>query len=161
MQYFKNLETQEELKAAYRSLAKEHHPDRGGSTEIMQQINAEYEEALKRILKGGGFTQEEEAEAFDIGMEHRELIAKICNLEGVIVEICGKWIWANGLTYPVKTELKAAGMFFSKTKTAWYWRPNDSKGGWSKGKFTMDEIRALHGSKKIVTAKKGRGAIAS
>lgn len=38
--------TEEDLKAAYRKAAKENHPDRGGSTEKMQNINTAYE-ALK------------------------------------------------------------------------------------------------------------------
>jgi curved DNA-binding protein CbpA len=39
----------EELKAKYRTLSMHHHPDRGGSVETMQQINAAYA-VLKRSL---------------------------------------------------------------------------------------------------------------
>lgn len=40
--YFKDCKTLNELKKVYKDLAMKHHPDRGGSTEIMQAINAEY-----------------------------------------------------------------------------------------------------------------------
>ena len=39
----------EQLKAAYKKLAVQHHPDRGGNTEVMKDINAAYDS-----LKGGG-----------------------------------------------------------------------------------------------------------
>jgi curved DNA-binding protein CbpA len=50
MAYFKKLEDLDALKAEYRRLALENHPDRGGNLEIMQAINVEFEVAY-RILK--------------------------------------------------------------------------------------------------------------
>ena len=41
MAYFKNIHSLAELKKEYRRLALENHPDKGGSTEVMQQINVE------------------------------------------------------------------------------------------------------------------------
>ena len=43
MTYFKNINSLAELKKEYRHLALENHPDKGGSTEMMQQINVEFE----------------------------------------------------------------------------------------------------------------------
>lgn len=40
--------TAAEVKAAYRRLAKEHHPDRGGDAAAFRRINEAYEEALAR-----------------------------------------------------------------------------------------------------------------
>lgn len=42
-QYFKKVNNLEELKAEYRRLAMQHHPDVGGDTAVMQEINAEYD----------------------------------------------------------------------------------------------------------------------
>lgn len=47
--FFKNVETVEELYSQYKKLAMQYHPDHGGSTEDMQQINAEYDELKKRV----------------------------------------------------------------------------------------------------------------
>jgi len=44
-----SLMNPEQLKAAYKKLAVKHHPDRGGNTEVMKDINAAYDS-----LKGGG-----------------------------------------------------------------------------------------------------------
>ncbi|MDR1046511.1 MAG: hypothetical protein LBL64_01945 [Treponema sp.] len=50
MTYFTKFESMEAIKAEYRRLALEHHPDKGGDLEIMQTINAEFEAAY-RIVK--------------------------------------------------------------------------------------------------------------
>lgn len=47
--FFKDVKTIEELKEQYKKLAFEHHPDRGGKTADMQQINNEYDELLKQV----------------------------------------------------------------------------------------------------------------
>ena len=43
MSYFENIQSLADLKKRFRNLAKANHPDRGGSTEIMQKINVEFE----------------------------------------------------------------------------------------------------------------------
>ena len=47
--YFKHLRTVEEIKAHYRNLAKEHHPDLGGEPDTMTEINAQYKTALNSL----------------------------------------------------------------------------------------------------------------
>ena len=43
MKYFKNIQSFEELKSQFKKLAKENHPDIGGDTAIMQEINVEFD----------------------------------------------------------------------------------------------------------------------
>lgn len=47
--YFEDIDNIDDLKKAYRTLSKQNHPDVGGSTEVMAQINSEYE-AMRRYL---------------------------------------------------------------------------------------------------------------
>ena len=54
MTYFKNISSLSELKEQYRALILTNHPDKGGNTERMQQINAEFEKrtiAMETIPK--------------------------------------------------------------------------------------------------------------
>ncbi|MDR1541324.1 MAG: hypothetical protein LBU32_25685 [Clostridiales bacterium] len=41
--YFKKVSSLEDLKQQYRSLAMQHHPDRGGSSDAMKAVNGEYD----------------------------------------------------------------------------------------------------------------------
>ncbi len=47
MQYFHQIHSLAELKKQYRVLALANHPDRGGDTEVMKQINLEFEKLFK------------------------------------------------------------------------------------------------------------------
>lgn len=47
MKYFEGVWTEDELKSTYRKLVKTHHPDKGGSNEIMKIINYQYARYLK------------------------------------------------------------------------------------------------------------------
>ena len=44
MKYFINIESLADLKKKYRELAIKNHPDNGGDTVVMQEINKEYDE---------------------------------------------------------------------------------------------------------------------
>lgn len=47
MTYFQNIHSLADLKKEYRRLALQHHPDKGGDTAIMQQINIEFEKLFE------------------------------------------------------------------------------------------------------------------
>lgn len=50
-------------------------------------------------------------------------------------------------SYPVRKQLKAAGLFFASKKVAWYFRGEEFKT--KGGNKTLDEIRAKYGSEKV------------
>lgn len=144
--------TAEELKKQYKTLAMAHHPDRGGNTSDMQEINNEYDilfEKLKNIhtnAEGKIYTKETNERANDF----KDIINKLIKFNGVHIEICGSWIWVTGCTIDYRNELKTMGFRWSKSKVAWYFHRDEYKKT-SKRTFTMDEIRSLYGSEIVKT----------
>ena len=105
--FFKDCKDLNDVKNTYKNLAKMYHPDRGGDLEIMKAVNLEYEIASKIIMKKAGATSENfESELLDL-VAYREAVQSIINLEGLVIEIVGKWIWVTGNTKPHKDVLKS------------------------------------------------------
>lgn len=52
MNYFSKCKNLDDAKAKYRELAKEHHPDKGGDTKTMQDINLQYAQAKNKFKNG-------------------------------------------------------------------------------------------------------------
>ena len=150
--YFRPIpETLEELKTMYKKLALANHPDQGGGTEAMQAINAEYTElfnSLKNVHRSaGGETYTARQDNDETAAEFIDIIAKLVRLPGIIIELCGSWLWITGETRAVKEELKEIGFRWSSNKKAWYYH----EGAYSKRgskKCSLDDIRDMYGSRK-------------
>ena len=150
MKWFKNITTLEALKKTYKVLAMKHHPDLGGDTQTMQEINNEYDEVFK-LLKQQNPTSSRNAaaqEPVEAPEEFRKIIDALINLKGLEIEICGSWLWITGNTYPHRATLKGLGFGFSNSKKAWYWHKGEYRKRGKKS-YTMDDIRTLHGSDKV------------
>ncbi|EYB66952.1 DnaJ-class molecular chaperone [Deinococcus phoenicis] len=153
MNYFQNITTANQLKAAYRRLCKQYHPDKGGSTEQMQALNNEYEALMARFLSGksddqygeGKFyrTRQEEAE---VEAKVREAVEKIAHLDGLDIEIIGAWVWVSGDTKPHKDALKEAGYWWMHKRQMWAFKGKASQG---RGQTSMEEMREKYGSEKV------------
>ena len=152
MKYFiPTPSTLEELKAMYKKLAMKNHPDLGGSTETMQEINTEYETLFARLKNvHRNASGEQYTAANDNGetaADFVEIIDKLIKLPGIIVELCGSWLWVTGETRAVKEELKEIGFRWSSSKKAWYYHEGSymKRGGKT---CSMEEIRDMYGSRK-------------
>lgn len=146
MKYFAGVHTLNELKAAYRRLALQHHPDRGGDPEAMKAINAEHDalfDELKRRHNAAAGTQHQTTET---AAEFREIVEKLLALDGLEVELCGAWLWIGGNTMEHKEALKAMGCRWSSKKKLWYWHHPEEGRKWRRGGSTMSEIRSKYGS---------------
>lgn len=140
--YFSKCKTLEELKSKYRNLALKHHPDKGGSTEIMQEINNQYERKFEQVknvhVNVKGETYEKEVD--EVPEDFIELINNLVKIPDIEIEIIGSFVWLGGNTKPHKEQIKALGFKFSGNKSMWYKAPKGYKKK-SRKQYTMDEIR--------------------
>lgn len=147
---FAHCTTPEELKRRYLKLAKQHHPDCGGTTEDMQALNSAYEEAVKRLSWQSEDASAEYEKTTETPSWMVDILKDIIPIDGIEVEICGSWIWVGGDTYPHRDIFKAAGFRWSGKKKRWYAKPGNDRRRY-RGSMDMDRIREVHGSVKIST----------
>ncbi len=87
MKYFNNCRTLDEVKAMYKILAKQYHPDLGGDTATMQAINVEYACACARILKEANLSPEESGEGIRSSEKYRVVIEALMAFTGIVIEV--------------------------------------------------------------------------
>jgi len=142
-------ETLEELKGMYRKLAMIHHPDRGGDTETMKAINAEYD-ALFPLLKDvhknkDGETYTARQSTAETADHFKDLISELMKMDDIVIEIIGCFVWVTGDTKPHREQLKALKFQWHSKKKAWYLKPETYKRR-SRREYDLDEIRSMYGS---------------
>ncbi len=143
IEYFTTtIDSLQELKNQYKSLAKKYHPDLGGNNEAMKAVNLEYEYLFNLISTGSGYSP---APEFELEKEFMDIIQQISNLDGIVIELVGKWVWVSGNTINHKEVLKANGFRFAKIKKMWYW--HNGTGFRSSKTYDMDSIREKYGTK--------------
>ena len=142
------IRTLDDLKKAYRRLAMKHHPDVGGSTQAMQEINAEYDKLFSQLKTGynawasanNRHTTEEQPDDF------KRIIEILIKLDGLDIELCGSWLWIGGNTRKHKEALKAAGCQWCSKKKLWSWNPAGKRYHSYRGTKSMEQIRTKYGS---------------
>lgn len=149
MKWFTNINDLSELRTAYKKLAVLHHPDKGGSTADMQEINNEYDILSKRFINSNtDFSEGRKTYEADVSEAIKNLIDEIIDLPNINIEMIGNWVWVSGNTKPVKEKLKTAGFKFSRKKVAWYWHHGEYR-KFNKKQFDLNEIRQMWGSEKF------------
>lgn len=144
MKYFENITTLEDLKTEYKRLAKLHHPDKGGSTEIMQEINRLYTAFLKSNMDYMAMSEREK----EYEEKLPEIINSLIHLEGLEIEIVYLWVWVSGNTQPHKETLKELGLKWAYKKKKWYYRKEEHAVR-NRTNMTYEQITAKYGSKKV------------
>jgi curved DNA-binding protein CbpA len=149
--YFSAVETEsiETLRSAFRKKCLELHPDKGGDAVKFAAMKNEYDILIKLAAAGeAGRANQESREArfnFESEKELAEMIEKLMKVSGIIIEVCGSWLWISGNTFVVHEQLKCLGLKFSGQKKCWYWA-STIKQGKVRGRYSMDKIRSKFGS---------------
>lgn len=162
--YFEQSMNLEEAKAHYKNLVRQHHPDAGGDTRTMQDINAEWAHFQANHSKDEGYKRQSQAHAEgrksaadfhnldEVAEVLRVKIEFALNLEGVDVELMGFWVWLTGNTKAHKDAIKAntegqeIKWRWAHEKQAWYYAGVPS---FNRERRSLDEIRSMHGSQKF------------
>jgi len=156
MNYFSDCETVEEIKAKYRKLARENHPDLGGNPEAMKAINNQYEKALQDCdgqesigtdKKPHTYKYNAEAEA-EIMEIIQKLIAIVADAKVEIILI-GRWIWITGETKPLKDHFKELDCKWHRDRSCWFWRSASDRGRGKGG--DLDELASKYGCQDFST----------
>ena len=150
LKYFKGIGNLQDLKQAYRKLAFELHPDRGGVTAIFQEMGNEYDALFEKLKNtfinadGETYTKEntEAVETF------KDIIDRLVNFDGITVTVIGSWLWVEGDTKPFKDELKKMNFRFSAKKVAWYFKEGTYRKR-SKNKYTMHDLKTMYDSEEV------------
>lgn len=153
MKYFESCQSLEEAKKLLKSLARKNHPDMGGSVETMQDINNQFDIFCKTFVKQNYGFKSADAESSetvegnfnDIPEEFYNIIMELLKIDGIVIELIGRWIWISGDTYNHKEQLKSFGCRYAKNKKMWYWH-KDEDVSHNRRKMSIDEIRSLHGT---------------
>ena len=150
--YFSNCTTPEEIKRRYRELAFQNHPDRGGDTRSMQDINAEYHEALQRA---NGHTHRDGEKEYTYRYEYEceqaiiDKISELLKLQMADVEIwlIGLWVWIVGDTRPYKEDLKTLKCRWHSKRKCWYWKPYEDRSFYSNQ--SLGNLATRYGAKRF------------
>lgn len=157
MKWFKDVSDLDTLRRMYKRLVIQYHPDNCGSDDSsIKEINAEYDELFKKLK--AGYEQSEgyknatdrQKQTYDTVKDKklREVIVKLSRYKGLVLELCGVWLWVSGDTKKYKDELKALGLHYASQKKCWYIHFDDFV-KYGKKPSTMAYIRSRYGSTVI------------
>jgi hypothetical protein len=149
--------TAEAIKKLYHKLAKRYHPDlAGGDLRAMQEINADYDRAMK--IAAGNEKSEFRADSERQGATPlREAIQFAVTLpDDAKIVIRGLWLWLEGPgTYRSKDRIKSfvssdgKKFKFASKKKAWFFAAVPSSN--RRKEMSFAEIEALHGREDVTT----------
>lgn len=118
----------------YRELASKHHPDHGGNTSDMQEINNEWDElkptlprfCTKQAQQGRQqYQQQKDANSAAKAAQDAEaakMAAELAKCPGLQFDVVGSWIWADTNHKWLRT-LEKLGFRWSANRSKYYWHP--------------------------------------
>lgn len=141
----------DQIKKMYLALVKKHHPDCGGTTEDMAEINAEWDYLkthhynIHTSASGSVYTDEKQDTTDWATDNYPEIVVTILHM-GLDVEICGTWFWISGKTWEHVDELKELGARYASRKKRWFIGAVKK----SNSHYSMNRIRDMYGTSGVI-----------
>ena len=114
----------QELKKAYKKLAFQLHPDKGGSTELFQYLGNIYEKKFKALQMNTENKEEKKETPSTFKTVIDNLISIIPTGITITVEIRGSWLWIakenSKEVYSIKEKIKEIGFQWSTKNKQWF-----------------------------------------
>lgn len=153
--YFGSATTLEDVKQLYKKLARDLHPDCNpgrDTTAEFQEMSRQYEEAYNRLKNTHRNAEGEtyQKETTQTAAEYADIINQLLHIPGLMIELCGSWLWVTGNTKDAKEQLKALHFNYSRKKQAWYYHSEPYRKH-GKSEKSMQDIRDMYGSEKFAT----------
>ena len=149
--------TMDALRQHYRKLCLDLHPDKHPEdtakfTEIFKAMSNEYQDYLVDFIPGQNAKQSAGQQPFTVDAESdlAAVIADLMKYPGLIIEICGSWVWLTGKTYDYKGQIKNLGFRWQHKKQSWYFAGYEFKPHRTK-LMSMEHIRSKYGSMTLET----------
>ncbi len=136
---FQSITGLNEAKKLYKQLAKQLHPDVGGSEEEFKILNQVYNDTIEHKIYYSNDSK------FDLELE--KIISQILHYENVTIEVVGSWIWVSGETKAIKDKLKELGFRWARVKKMWCYGEKIRNGGNTK---SMDDIKSKYGCTTVI-----------
>ena len=140
---FQDIEGINEAKKIYKTLAKNLHPDIGGSEEDFKILNEIYNNLIEHKIYFSNSSK--------IDIELEKIISLILHFENINIELVGSWIWVSGDTKEIKEKLKEIGFKWASKKKMWYYGEMKAKNPNPK---SMEEIKTKYGSETLKSNEK-------
>lgn len=155
MKWFQNIETLKDLRKEYKRLVVQHHPDNGGSEDVIKEINSEYDILFKRMKSdfeqndtySNATDKQKQQYDWQKDVQIRNIILQLSRFRDITVEIIGVWIWVSNC-YEYRKELKELGFRWARQKQMWYIHFDDYH-KFSSRPAPMSHIRAKYGSIEV------------
>lgn len=156
--FFNGLQDVAKIKAHYRELARQYHPDLGGCEETMKIINCQYHAKLKD-QSGKEFDGHKYNYNNKIEQEIMDKISELLKIANLQIDLIGLWIWVRGDTKPHKETLKSLGCYWHSVRKCWYWKPK----GFSRTRSnpgSLDDLAKKYGVKEFSNKRKSLAGVA-
>jgi len=163
---FTNCNTPHETKKLYRKLAMENHPDLGGNTRAMQDINEAYHDMLAMMSgqthlgsdgKSHKYTYSHKVEQAVIDALGRALGL---NKPELRIELIGTWVWLSETKREDKDlyNKNGIGFLWHSKRAKWYFRVAGRRRQYNSN-ATMNELRSAYGSQTYEQPESGAAQI--